>query len=83
MPRQPNATENWLGDWLESHDVPVGPPRSTENGRKWILDACPFNPEHAGTSAAVGERSSGAYWFKCQHDGCATYVVWRASQGLS
>jgi putative DNA primase/helicase len=40
-------------------------------GRRFILDHCPFDPNHTGTSAAIIELSNGALQFVCQHDSCS------------
>lgn len=40
-------------------------------GTRWILDPCPFNSDHKGTSAAAFQTASGVLAFKCQHNGCA------------
>src|SRR5262245_19655052 len=39
--------------------------------RKIILERCPFNADHTGTSAAILQFEDGAIAFKCQHNGCA------------
>jgi hypothetical protein len=46
--------------------------QSGEIAIKYVLDICPFNPEHADRSAAITQwPSNGAISFKCHHDGCA------------
>jgi hypothetical protein len=37
---------------------------------KWVLDNCPFNPDHAGKDAAVF-LTDGIPGFKCLHNSCA------------
>lgn len=37
---------------------------------KWVLDACPFNPDHVGKDAAVF-LTEGGPGFKCLHNSCA------------
>lgn len=39
-------------------------------GEKIILKACPFDPAHVGTSAALGRTSAGVIFFQCMHDSC-------------
>lgn len=41
-----------------------------QNGKKLILDHCPFNAAHTGTEAAVLLYPDGGVGFKCQHDSC-------------
>ena len=42
-----------------------------EDGEKFILEHCVFDSGHAGTSAALFQRASGAVGYKCQHNSCA------------
>ena len=37
---------------------------------KWVLECCPFNPEHKGKDAAVF-LTNGALGFKCLHNSCS------------
>ena len=48
-------------------------PVAHEGGRKWILEACPFDPEHKAPDAAVFEHADGSLGFKCFHNSCAGY----------
>ena len=39
---------------------------------RFVLDVCPFNPDHNDRSAAITQwPSNGATAFKCHHNGCA------------
>ncbi len=40
-----------------------------DGGRKWILEACPFNPMHTN-SPAVFLSANGPLGFKCFHESC-------------
>ena len=40
-----------------------------DGGRKWILEACPFNPIHTN-SPAVFLSANGPLGFKCFHESC-------------
>ena len=45
---------------------------SGETATRFVLDVCPFNPEHNDRSAVIIQwPSTGAVAFKCHHDGCA------------
>lgn len=46
------------------------PPEPYQGGWKWVLNVCPFNPDHSDRSAAIFIMSTGVLGFKCQHDGC-------------
>lgn len=61
--------------WLDEHDVTVKQAKMLNDGRmRYILEFCPFYPEHAGTSVAVfqtiGGSEDGKLGFKCHHDHC-------------
>lgn len=45
-------------------------PVSYNGGLKWILEVCPFNPEHTGGCAVVTQTPEGKIGFRCQHDSC-------------
>ena len=42
---------------------------SYNGGIKYVLDKCPFNPEH-GRDSAIFKASNGAIGFYCFHNGC-------------
>lgn len=42
-----------------------------ETGLRYILRCCIFDPNHGGTSAALGRSKNGKIFYKCQHDSCA------------
>ena len=61
-----------LGDWIMGHELKVafqGP--WGEGGTKWILDQCPWNPDHTNRSAYIVQLRSGAIAARCKHNGCA------------
>jgi hypothetical protein len=61
-----------LDEYLAQHGISIQREQSWQGGqRRFILEHCPFNPEHKGTSAAVLQFADGAIAFKCQHNGCA------------
>ena len=62
-------------DFIARH-FPDADERTWSSGTRWILDPCPFNADHKGTSAAILQSASGVLSFKCQHDGCAG-LLWR------
>jgi AAA domain len=51
-------------------------PVAHEGGRKWVMESCPFNPEHKAPDAAVFERPNGSLAFKCFHNSCAG-MAWK------
>ena len=40
-------------------------------GSKWVLDVCPFNPDHNDRSAVITQSKDGKLGFVCHHNGCA------------
>jgi hypothetical protein len=57
--------------FLARHNVKTRPPVPYEGGLKWVLEACPFNPDHRGTDAAVFQRADGSLGFRCLHNSCS------------
>jgi hypothetical protein len=51
--------------------LPARDPVPHEGGRKWVLEACPFNEGHKAPDAAVFQRANGQIGFKCLHASCA------------
>jgi hypothetical protein len=46
-------------------------PVTVEGWRKWVLEECPFNPDHKAPDAAVFQGPDGRIGFKCLHASCA------------
>lgn len=49
---------------------------SCSDGRKFILEHCPFNEQHKGKDAAIFQSNSGAIGFFCFHNSCSG-KTWR------
>ncbi len=64
------ASEFDFDGWISrvNLDVVKGPD-AYQGGRRWILKACPFNPDHTERPAII-QFASGALVFKCQHNSC-------------
>ena len=61
-----------LTQWIAHHQLPVvsqGP--WSNGGYKWILNPCPWNPEHTNRAAYLVQFTSGAIAAGCHHHGCA------------
>lgn len=46
-------------------------------GTKFVLEECPFDPQHKAPDSALFELPNGAIAFKCYHNSCSQYD-WRA-----
>jgi len=57
--------------WLDEHGIPVVSEANWNDGRKFILNPCPFNPGHTDCSAYVVQLSNGAIAAGCLHNSCA------------
>jgi hypothetical protein len=59
-----------IDQWLAKRSLPVTKgPDAYKGGRRWILDSCPFNPEHK--KPAVIALPHGALVYKCLHNSCS------------
>lgn len=64
-----------LEDWLHEHGIHYRE-SAYGDGSKFILDCCPFNPDHKGKDAAIIRSRSGALGYNCFHNSCAS-KTWR------
>jgi len=60
-----------LQKWIDEHGVQVTEKQSWSGGTKWILDCCPFNPQHNHKDAAIIQTTDGKICFNCFHSSCA------------
>jgi len=70
-----------LDDWIAKYCPEAEGPSAWKDGRKWVFEICPFNPEHNNRSAVITQQSNGAIGFKCHHNGCKDYD-WHALRRL-
>jgi len=71
--KQVNGQRFDLDSFLSRHGIDVKREQPWSTGqRRLILEHCPFNSDHVGTSAAIVQFEDGAVAFKCHHNGCAT-----------
>jgi P4 family phage/plasmid primase-like protien len=54
-------------------DCRPGPATPYDGGLKWVLEVCPFNPDHANRSAVIVRKADGTLCFRCQHEGCKNH----------
>jgi hypothetical protein len=60
-----------LAVWLSRHEIPIVSEAPWNGGRKWILNPCPWNPEHANKSAYIVRLPNGAIAAGCHHASCS------------
>ena len=60
-----------LQEWIDRHGIEVKEKSSWDGGTKWVLDHCPFNPEHKHKDAAIVQGRDGKIGFNCFHSSCA------------
>lgn len=81
MPIYESQSDFDLDTWIANHCVGISGPMDWKDGRKWVFDVCPFNPDHSNKSAVITQQSNGAIGFKCHHNGCANHD-WKALRDL-
>lgn len=60
-----------LERWIQEHNLPVvasGPWRN--GGWRWVINPCPWNPEHTNRAAYIVRLPNGAIQAGCHHNGC-------------
>lgn len=80
-PERPQKYNNYsprdfdLDNWLSTHGLNYKK-YSYGDGAKYVLDCCPFDPNHNGKDAAIFRRGNGAIGFHCFHNSCSG-KTWR------
>jgi hypothetical protein len=71
-PDKSTSTRNFdLARWIKEHNLPVRREKAWPGGgRVWVLNPCPFNPEHTDNSAYIVQFASGAIAAGCHHNSC-------------
>jgi hypothetical protein len=60
-----------LAAWISQYQIPAVSDAPWNGGHKWILNPCPWNPEHTNRSAFVVQLANGAIAAGCLHASCA------------
>ena len=58
-------------DGFMARHFPGSTPAAYQDGRKWIMQVCPWNSEHTNAAAYVIQFGNGALSAGCRHNGCA------------
>ncbi len=56
--------------WLTKHNLPVVHRGTWNGGRKWVLNPCPWNSDHANRAAYIVQFQNGAIAAGCHHNSC-------------
>lgn len=64
-----------IEEWLNKYGVRYKA-KPWKDGMKYVLDECPFNPEHKYPDSCITRRSNGKLGFVCFHNSCQKYE-WR------
>ncbi|MAG37625.1 MAG: hypothetical protein CL878_15430 [Dehalococcoidia bacterium] len=70
-----------LDEWIAQHGLPVVSSGLWQDGRKWVLNPCPWNADHTNRAAYIVEFANGAIAAGCHHNGCAD-MDWPALRDL-
>ena len=66
------ANEFSIEDWMDKYGIHYTP-KAWNGGIKYILDECPFDPNHKAPDSMITKMASGAIGFKCLHNHCQSY----------
>jgi len=70
-----------LDAFIAANNLPVARTGTWTQGSKWLLNPCPWNPEHTDGSAYIVQFHNGAIAAGCHHNGC-TGNDWAALRTL-
>ena len=58
-----------IEDWIRTHGLKYTV-KAGDGYTKYVLDECPFDPNHKAPDSMILKQPSGAIGFKCLHDSC-------------
>lgn len=62
--------------FIDRQGLVIAYEKEDSNGKKFILEECPFNPEHKAPDSSLFLHDDGGPGFHCFHDSCSGYG-WR------
>lgn len=71
LPQRYSGTSFNLADWLSAYNVPIRSTETKNGDNYYILESCPFNPEHTGKDSAIIKKADGTLCFNCFHNSCS------------
>ena len=75
-PEKPQNYNNYspntfdLEAWLQKYGIEYKSDSRDDKAVKYVLDHCPFDPNHTGKDAVIFKSPSGAIGFHCFHNSC-------------
>ena len=70
-----------VASWIVEHKLSVVEEKPWKGGHAWVLNPCPWNPDHTNRAAYILQFPSGAIAAGCHHNGC-TGNDWHALRDL-
>jgi hypothetical protein len=73
---RPNASNNYSSDkfdlatFISKYNIEVDKIQKVAGGTKYLLKACPWNPDHRSPDSMLFQRDNGAVSFFCYHSSC-------------
>ena len=73
---RPNASNNYSSDkfdlatFISKYNIEVDKIQKVAGGIKYLLKACPWNPDHRSPDSMLFQRDNGAVSFFCYHSSC-------------
>lgn len=85
-PEKPSYQNNYntsfdLDEFIRKHNITITKEIPTSNGKKLLLEQCPFDSNHKSPDSALFVMNSGAIGFKCFHNSCQ-HRSWRDVRDL-
>lgn len=77
--RKGSWTTELLESFLDFYDIDYFPPTEIPQGFLYVLNPCPLNPEHVGSSPGILLTKSGFPKFVCKHASCQ--MSWKQFRG--
>jgi hypothetical protein len=80
-PEKPNRYNNYkpsefdIEEWMNRYGLKYKA-ANYKDGTKYILDECPFDPNHKAPDSMITKAANGAIGFKCLHNSCSGHH-WR------
>lgn len=70
-----NPSDFDVAGWLDQHHMGYSE-KAYKDAKKFILDECPFNPDHKAPDSFILQHPDGKIAFSCSHNSCAGHN-WR------